>query len=125
MYADRVTDSMRQAIGESRAAAREQGAYNEEHGITPTSIVKAIDDVLVERVRARLPDGRPLPVEPRQRFRTPPSAMRTSAKLEEEMKQAAANLDFEKAARLRDEIRRSGRRPRCWRRPRRWSPDAC
>ena len=54
MYADTVTDSMRGAIGETERRRTLQQAYNVEHGITPQSIVKAIDEVMSERVRARL-----------------------------------------------------------------------
>jgi excinuclease ABC subunit B len=105
MYADRETDSMRQAIGECRRRRAKQEAYNAEHGITPTSIVKDIDEVLAsvyERDYVTVSVAR----EPRLRFRTSAERDAHVAALQEEMRRAAANLDFEKAARLRDEIRR-------------------
>jgi excinuclease ABC subunit B len=105
MYADRETDSMRQAIGECWRRRAKQEAYNAEHGITPTSIVKDIDEVLAsvyERDYVTVSVAR----EPRTRFRTSAERDAHVAALQEEMRRAAANLDFEKAARLRDEIRR-------------------
>jgi len=104
MYADRETDSMRLAIGECRRRREKQRAYNEEHGITPTSIIKNIDEVLAsvsERDYLTVDVVR----EPRQRFRTIAERDAHVRTLQEEMRRAAANLDFEKAARLRDEIR--------------------
>jgi excinuclease ABC subunit B len=104
MYADRETDSMRLAIGECRRRREKQRTYNEEHGITPTSIIKNIDDVLAsisERDYLTVDVAR----EPRQRFRTVAERDAHVARLQEDMRKAAANLDFEKAARLRDEIR--------------------
>ena len=104
MYADRETDSMRLAIGECRRRREKQHAYNEEHGITPTSIIKNIDEVLAsvsERDYLTVDVAR----EPRQRFRTAAERDAHVARLQEDMRKAAANLDFEKAARLRDEIR--------------------
>jgi excinuclease ABC subunit B len=104
MYADRETDSMRLAIGECRRRREKQQAYNEEHGITPTSIIKNIDEVLAsvsERDYLTVDVVR----EPRQRFRTNAERDAHVARLQEDMRKAAANLDFEKAARLRDEIR--------------------
>ena len=56
LYADTMTDSMRRALAETDRRRAIQEAYNREHGITPTSIVKAIDEVHVERLRARLRD---------------------------------------------------------------------
>ncbi|HZA34573.1 MAG TPA: excinuclease ABC subunit UvrB [Vicinamibacterales bacterium] len=104
MYADRETDSMRLAIGECRRRREKQRTYNEEHGITPTSIIKNIDEVLAsvsERDYLIVDVAR----EPRQRFRTVAERDAHVARLQEDMRKAAANLDFEKAARLRDEIR--------------------
>jgi excinuclease ABC subunit B len=104
MYADSVTDSMRQCINETDRRRAIQAAYNTEHGITPTSIVKAIDDVrasVEERDYAMVPD----PGERRPRFTSPGERAAYLASLEAQMKQAAADLDFERAARIRDELR--------------------
>jgi len=104
MYADRETDSMRQAINECRRRREKQEAYNAEHGITPTSIVKDIDEVLAsvsERDYLTVSVAR----EPRPRFRNTAERDAHLTRLQESMRKAAANLDFEEAARLRDEIR--------------------
>ena len=105
MYADTMTDSMKAAIGETSRRRALQAAYNAEHGITPMSVVKAIDDVLTsiyERDYLGVPEkvekGRPL-------FRTQAELDAYVIGLEKDMKAAAANLDFEKAAALRDQIR--------------------
>jgi len=103
MYADRHTDSMRAAINETERRRARQAAYNEEHGITPTSIVKAIDDVLssvYDRDYSSMADPRE-----KQLFRTQAELDEHITTLEAQMKGAAANLDFEKAAALRDQIR--------------------
>jgi excinuclease ABC subunit B len=94
---------MRQCLNETERRRAIQAAYNEEHGITPMSIVKAIDDVLSsveERDYVAVPD-----LAERPRFKTHGERVAYMAKLDAEMKQAAADLDFERAARLRDEIR--------------------
>ncbi|MGE0043193.1 MAG: excinuclease ABC subunit UvrB [Vicinamibacterales bacterium] len=104
MYADTVTDSMRAALSETERRRTRQAAYNAEHGITPTTIVKGIEDVLssvYERDYGAIPE--PAPSGPR--FRTQAELDQHLAGLEREMKGAAANLDFEKAAALRDQIR--------------------
>jgi excinuclease ABC subunit B len=104
MYADIVTDSMRAALNETERRRSRQQAYNEEHGITPTSIVKSIDDVLssvYERDYAAVPEVR----EERVQFRTQAELDAHIARLEKEMRAAAANLDFERAASLRDQVR--------------------
>jgi excinuclease ABC subunit B len=103
MYADVVTDSMRLCLNETERRRAIQAAYNAEHGITPTSIVKHIDDVM-RSVEARDYLGVPEPAAAR-RFRTPGERAAHLGDLERQMKQAAADLDFEKAAALRDEIR--------------------
>jgi len=103
MYADSITDSMRQCLSETERRRAIQGAYNEAHGITPMSIVKAIDDVrssVEERDYAAVPS-----LAERPRFKTHGERVAYLAKLDAEMKKAAADLDFERAARLRDEAR--------------------
>jgi excinuclease ABC subunit B len=102
MYADVVTDSMRQCLNETERRRVIQAAYNAEHGITPTSIVKHIDDVM-RSVEERDYLGVPEPVT--RRFRTAGERAAHITDLERQMKQAAADLDFERAAALRDELR--------------------
>jgi excinuclease ABC subunit B len=103
MYADSITDSMRAAINETERRRARQAAYNEEHGITPTSIVKAIDDVLSSVYDRDYVDV----ADPRERmaFRNLAELESHIKTLEQQMKASAANLDFEKAAALRDQIR--------------------
>jgi excinuclease ABC subunit B len=104
MYADVVTDSMRVAISETDRRRKLQEAYNHEHGITPQSIVKQIDDVLssvYERDYATLPGG-----DEAEPFQTPAELDAHIAKLQDAMRVAATNLAFEEAASIRDEIRR-------------------
>jgi excinuclease ABC subunit B len=104
MYADVVTDSMRRAIMETGRRRTIQQAYNEEHGITPQSIVKHIDDVMAS-VYER--DYVTPPAEPgAERFRTQAELDAYVKGLQDSMRTAATNLDFERAASLRDEIKR-------------------
>ena len=104
MYAETVTDSMKTAINETARRRALQADYNAEHGITPTSIVKSIDDVL-KSVYERDYLGVPEAKSGRQTFRSQAELDAHLAALEKDMRSAAANLDFEKAATLRDEIR--------------------
>ena len=105
MYADAMTDSMKAAIGETGRRRVLQAAYNAEHGITPTTIVKSIDDVLTS-IYERDYLGVPEPVRPGVPvFRSQAELDAHLAGLDREMRAAAANLDFEKAAALRDQIR--------------------
>ena len=115
MYADAVTDSMRRAIGETQRRRQLQIAYNAEHGIEPQSIRKAVNDILAH---LRPEEGAPVPGQGRRRRRVgaaerlrteladlPPTELgRLIQTLEEEMHEAAADLRFEYAARLRDEV---------------------
>jgi excinuclease ABC subunit B len=115
MYADTVTDSMTRAIGETQRRRQLQIAYNLEHGIEPQTIRKAVNDILAH---LRPAEGAPVPGEGRRRGRPgaavklrdeladlPPTELgRLIQTLEEEMHEAAADLRFEYAARLRDEV---------------------
>jgi excinuclease ABC subunit B len=99
MYADHVTDSMQRALDETNRRRAVQQAYNEEHGIEPQSIVKEVHD-LTERVRAVAEE------KAEYRITGLPKAEVGFLidELEGQMKEAAANLEFEKAALLRDQI---------------------
>jgi excinuclease ABC subunit B len=105
MYADTITDSMRTCISETERRRALQRAYNEEHGITPQTIVKQIDEVMssvYERdymTPTAVRDGT-------ERFKTQAELDEHIAQLQREMKAAATNLDFEKAASIRDTIKR-------------------
>jgi excinuclease ABC subunit B len=105
MYADTMTASMQTCINETGRRRTIQQAYNEEHGITPQSIIKAIDEVMssvYERdymTPAETADGA-------EQFKTQAELDQHITMLQAQMKAAAANLDFEKAAALRDDIKR-------------------
>jgi excinuclease ABC subunit B len=116
MYADHVTDSMRRAISETERRRGLQAIYNEEHGIDPQTIRKKVTDIL-EMIRGRSDDSAPVPAKGRRRMTARENARRQELlemphdelgrliqSLEEEMHQAATELRFEYAARLRDEI---------------------
>jgi excinuclease ABC subunit B len=105
MYAEKVTDSMRNAIGETERRRAIQSAYNVEHDITPQSIVKAIDQVM-SSVYERDYLTPAATVDGTERFHNQQQLDAHLANLQLEMKAAAANLDFEKAASLRDDIKR-------------------
>jgi len=98
MYADVVTESMARAIGETRRRRETQVAYNQEHGIEPKTVRREIHDIL-SMIATQ---------EQAAKFRTelPPReiALKMAADLERKMREAAANLEFEKAAALRDEL---------------------
>ncbi|MEI7987889.1 MAG: excinuclease ABC subunit UvrB [Chloroflexota bacterium] len=105
MYADKMTESMRKAIGETDRRRAKQVSYNEIHHIQPVGIIKAVRD-LTERLSA----GRAL-AEPKAAYKihgkdgsTKEEIKRVLAELEQQMRTAAQNLEFEKAAALRDQI---------------------
>jgi excinuclease ABC subunit B len=103
MYADTMTASMKSAIAETERRRTRQAAYNVEHGITPESVVRDIDDVM-SSVYER--DYSPSLVrEPRKTFRSAAERDAEIRRLEAEMKAAARNLDFERAATLRDTLK--------------------
>ena len=96
---------MRAAIGETTRRRARQSAYNEEHGITPQSIVKSIDEVMSSVYERDYMTPAAVRDET-DRFRTQADLDAYLVSLQEGMKTAAANLDFEKAASIRDEIKR-------------------
>ncbi len=102
MYADTMTASMKSAIAETERRRALQAAYNAEHGITPESIVRHIDEVF-SSVYER--DYMTPAAREREVFRTQAELDAEIARLEREMKSAAANLDFERAATLRDSLK--------------------
>ena len=104
MYADKMTDSMRKAIGETDRRRTIQEAYNIEHGITPASIIKSIDEVMssvYERDYVTIGTS----ADEAGHFKTQAELDAHVAGLQVQMKAAAANLEFEKAAGLRDRIK--------------------
>jgi excinuclease ABC subunit B len=104
MYADNMTASMKTAISETERRRALQAAYNAEHGITPESVVRQIEDVLSSVYERDYSTGAALR-EPRDTFRTQAELDAEIGRLESEMKAAAANLDFERAAALRDRLK--------------------
>jgi len=105
MYADKMTDSMRTAISETGRRRLIQEAYNTEHGITPQSIIRAIDEVM-SSVYERDYMTPAVTHDVAEQFHTQAELDAYIASLQQEMKTAATNLDFEKAAALRDDIKR-------------------
>jgi excinuclease ABC subunit B len=104
MYADQMTDSMRKAIDETNRRRAKQVAYNEEHHIEPVGIYKAVRD-LTDQLSVKVV------AEPRAAYRVDgvvdmpkTEIQRVITELEKQMKQAAKDLEFEKAAVLRDQI---------------------
>jgi excinuclease ABC subunit B len=103
-YADRITESMRQAIEETERRRAKQLAYNREHGIVPQSVVKAVDMELATIVEAdyvRVPEDDPVLDESFDAE----SLQQTITRLEGEMREAARRFEFERAAQLRDRVR--------------------
>jgi len=103
LYADKMTDSMRRALGETQRRRERQSSYNRENGITPQSIVKAIGSTLVSIVEA---DYFKLPrVAEEAAEYSAEKLAETIVRLEHEMRAAAAKYEFERAAELRDKLK--------------------
>lgn len=100
MYADRITDSMRRAIDETDRRRTIQKAYNERHGITPQSIAKSIDEGMRAIIPGKDEDKNKLNLKKIPKDEYPHLVRELSAQME----LAAANLEFERAAELRDTI---------------------
>lgn len=105
MYADELTESMRAAIDETDRRRTIQEKYNRDYGITPKTIVKSVDEVLLTTSVA---DSREVPTvrEEEEPYLTEIERLDLIVQLQKQMKQAAKELEFEKAAQLRDRIRR-------------------
>ncbi|WP_286925727.1 MULTISPECIES: excinuclease ABC subunit UvrB [Lysinibacillus] len=103
MYADNITDSMKKAIEETKRRRTLQMAYNEEHGITPKTIVKKIPDVIRATQVAEEEESYVTKATKGKKL-TKVEKEQLLASLEAEMKEAAKALDFERAAELRDTI---------------------
>ena len=99
MYADRITDSMAKAISETERRRKIQLEYNEKHGITPETVKKAIRDLVRSEAPKEEVDEEPIKVDI-----NPEEAMKLIKNLERSMLDAAKKLEFEEAAKLRDEI---------------------
>lgn len=110
LYADRETKSMAEALAETSRRREKQLEYNEEHGITPESVKKNIGDVLNsvyergDHVHVQRYVG--LSDAEQELIKNPSDMAKHIKKLDEQMHEAASNLEFEEAARLRDEIKR-------------------
>ncbi|MGA7157161.1 MAG: excinuclease ABC subunit UvrB [Acidobacteriaceae bacterium] len=104
LYADKMTDSMRRAIDETDRRREKQVAYNEEHGISPQTVIRALDDSLATVLKADYADlteeDATLP-----EFSDQSELDRYIANLESDMREAAKKFEFEKAAKLRDTIK--------------------
>jgi excinuclease ABC subunit B len=110
LYADRITGSMQRALEETERRRRKQQDYNQTHGITPRSVQKAVTDILEGAYADTPPPARQyakVAEETAHYAAEPPAALMKKIKqLEQSMYKHARNLEFEEAAKLRDEIQR-------------------
>jgi excinuclease ABC subunit B len=111
LYADRETDSMKFAISETNRRREKQIAFNEKHGITPKSVSKRIKDIIDgaydidEKRSSRSTERKAAQDQKKYEFSNEKQMESAIKKVEKEMMEAARNLEFEKAAKLRDELR--------------------
>lgn len=103
LYADKITDSMRNAIGETERRRKIQEEYNTEHGITPTTIVKSIESTLVTAYEADYFKV-PLNLDAVDEY-SPKQLRETISQLEQDMRHAAKEMKFEQAAEIRDRLK--------------------
>jgi excinuclease ABC subunit B len=105
LYADKITDSMRFAIDETKRRRAIQATYNEEHGIEPASIIKAVDSNLVKMSNLDYHDFGAARGKTKLELVADEDLDKTISRLTKEMKEAAKNLDFERATEIRDRLR--------------------
>jgi len=105
MYADRITGSMERAIAETTRRRERQMAYNEEHGITPETVKKNVSDVLEGTFKGDTDQSR-ITTQVEKDPNIGANLQAHLAGLRDQMLKAAENLEFEEAARLRDEVKR-------------------
>ncbi|MGC2237703.1 MAG: excinuclease ABC subunit UvrB [Pyrinomonadaceae bacterium] len=103
LYADKITQSMEKAIGETERRRKVQEEYNTEHGITPTTIIKSIDATLVTAYEADYFKV-PLNFDDFEEY-SPKQLKETISQLEADMRQAARDMKFEQAAEIRDRLK--------------------
>ncbi|MBY5920089.1 excinuclease ABC subunit UvrB [Ferrimonas balearica] len=103
LYADRITGSMERAIGETRRRRAKQEAYNAEHGIVPKGLVKKITDVMDVGGKSRS-SRKVAETKPTYQAVDPGKVAKSIAELEKAMYEHARNLEFEKAAAIRDQV---------------------
>ena len=105
-YADRITDSMKKTIAESERRRKKQLVYNREHGISPKTILKTTEEILQSTSIADMLSKSSLVAEPEIEYGANINPDELIERIKKEMQSAAANLEFERAAVLRDEIKR-------------------
>ena len=105
LYADRMTDSMKKALGETDRRRAIQVAYNEANGITPESIIRPLEMSLARIIEADYSDLTDIEAEGLPDFKSQEELDVYIAKLESDMREAAKRFEFEKAAKLRDTIK--------------------
>ena len=105
LYADVMTDSMRRALDETNRRREIQTAYNEEHGITPQSVISAVDMGLAQILKAEYGDVMEEEAAGMPEFTSQADVDQYIARLETDMREAARKFEFEKAAKIRDAIK--------------------
>jgi excinuclease ABC subunit B len=114
LYADRITDSMQRAMNETERRREKQTAFNKEHGITPQGVKRSVEDILeatpmigrktkFDRKRDKVADKNATYIDDWQNFNVQ-QLVKACTKVEDAMYKAAQNLNFEEAARLRDQL---------------------
>ncbi|MEM6489079.1 MAG: UvrB/UvrC motif-containing protein, partial [Pseudomonadota bacterium] len=107
MYADKMTGSMERAIAETNRRREKQVAYNDDHGITPQTVKKNVEDILQGLYQGTADEARITAKIGREaEGKTGSNLQSVMDGIRKDMQKAAENLEFEEAARLRDELRR-------------------